>query len=256
MQKSDAKTSALNKLFAEEMKNAPPEPKSSLLREDRKIGRRSTALIDLIDQGGGLKQHERLPSAWNLKHSHNPSENFSNMSESSTSSQQSSNKIFHDNIQLNKMKSIMTNKFSVGCRKLGRQTKLRNHNEDLSLCKDSAQDSQQQRDINNEPDKINKDLNKLGSQRQLSQNVNFSHVQPYRNQAAVRKQRTSVLSIKKNETAEPLLNYLVLESNGQSSNMPKSAVRKDSVSKSKKTGGRSLIVQTSSIRDQQFPPSK
>ena len=72
-------------------------------------------------------------------------------------------------MQLYKMKSMVTNKVSVGGRKLDRQAELRNRNEALSLCKDSGQDSQQQKDTNNEPYKINKDLGRLSSKRQYSQ---------------------------------------------------------------------------------------
>ena len=75
--------SASSKMFAEEMRRVPPEPKSSLLREDRKIGRCSTVLID---QGVGFKQQERS-TLRNLKNSQDLSENCSNVSESSTSSQ-------------------------------------------------------------------------------------------------------------------------------------------------------------------------
>ena len=120
------------------------------------------------------------------------------------------------------MKSIMTNKVSVGGRKLDRQAELRNRNEELSLCKDSVLDSQQQRDSNNEPYNINKDLGHLSSQRQYSQNiVNFNYLNALtnKNPSPCKKPRASALNIKKNETVEPYLNSLALDSNGQSSNM-------------------------------------
>lgn len=253
MQRSDTKRLASANLFAEEMRNVPPEPKSSLLREDRKIGRCSTVLID---QGGGFKKQERSTSR-HLRNSQDLSANCSNESASSTSSQQSSNTIFHANMQLYKMKSIMTNKVSVGGRKLGRQAELRNRREDLSLCKDSVQDSQLQKDINSEPYKINKDIG-LSSKRQQSQNLgSFTYINalPNKNQPTYKKPRPSALNIKKNETVEPYFISLALDSTGFS-NMQKTSVRKESVSKSKKTGDRSLVAQRSSNRGPQLPQSK
>lgn len=136
-QRSDTKRLASSKAFAEEIRKAPKEPKSSLLREERKIGRSSTVLID---QCVGFKPQERT-ALQGLKNSRVLSENCSNVPESSTSSQQSSTKNFHANVQLHKMKSMVTNKVSVGGRKLDRQAVLRNRNEALSLCKDSVHES-------------------------------------------------------------------------------------------------------------------
>lgn len=72
------------------------------------------------------------------------------------------------------------------------------------------------------------------------------------------RQRTSALNIKKNETVEPYLNSLALDTNGQSSNMQKAptSVRRGSVNKSRRTGDRSLVVQTSSNRDPRIPHSR
>ena len=60
----------------------------------------------------------------------------------------------------------------------------------------------------------------------------------------MKKPRASVLNIKKNDTVEPFPNSLVLDSNGRSSN-----IIKESNSRSKKTGDRSLHAQKSSNKD-------